>query len=58
MNRFNFWQIAENPTMKSGHTFSLSEDEPTYRLELKGDDRHEEDDPFFNPNGVWTLSAA
>ena len=57
MNRFNFWQIAENPTMKSGHTFSLSKDEPKWRLVLESDDRHETEHPFFNPNGVWVLSA-
>ncbi len=58
MNRFNVWQITESPIMKSGHTFSLSENSPTYRLALKSDDRHEEDDPFFNPHGVWVLSEA
>ena len=58
MNRFNFWQVAERPTMTSGHTFSLSEDAPVWRLELKSDDRHETDHPFYNPNGVWVLGAA
>lgn len=55
MNRFNFWQIAECPTVESGHTFSLSQRSPCYRLDLKDDDRHERDDPFFNPHGVWVL---
>jgi hypothetical protein len=58
MNRFNFWQIDEVPTLKSGHTFSLSEDSPRYRVTLQSDNRHEADDTFFNPNGVWYLSAA
>ena len=58
MNRFNFWQIDEIPTLKSGHTFSLSEDSPRYRLTLQSDNKHEADDVFFNPNGVWYLSAA
>lgn len=58
MNRFNFWQVAERPTMASGHTFSLSEDAPVWRLDLKSDDRHETDHPFYNPNGVWILGAA
>lgn len=57
MNRFNFWQIAESPIMKSGHTFSLAKDAPTWRLALECDDRHETEHPFFNPNGVWVLSA-
>lgn len=44
--------------MISGHTFSLSEDVPTWRLALESDERHKTDDPFFNPNGMWVLSAA
>jgi hypothetical protein len=58
MNRFNFWRIDENPTMQSGHTFSLSKDEPAWRLKLEADERHETEHPFFNPHGVWKLSAA
>lgn len=58
MNRFNFWQIDEHPTMKSGHTFSLSQDAPVWRLALEDDERYEAEHPFFNPHGVWVLSAA
>jgi len=58
MNQFNFWQIAETPTVKSGHTFSLSADAPHYRLTLDTDREHEPDHPFFNGHGVWLLSVA
>jgi hypothetical protein len=58
MNRFNFWQIAQAPILKSGHTFSLSADAPHYRLTLDTDSKHEPDEPFFNGHGVWFLTAA
>jgi hypothetical protein len=55
INRFNYWQIVENPVLKSGHTFSLTSDSPRFRLELLKDKRHSEDDLFYNPGGVWEL---
>jgi len=58
MNRFNFWQIVEAPTVKSGHTFSLSADSPHYRLTLDTDRKHEAGHPFFNGHGVWFLNVA
>lgn len=58
MNRFNFHQISEEPTLVSGHTFSLSSDAPIFRLTLKDDESHDTDHPFFNELGVWFLSAA
>jgi hypothetical protein len=57
MNRFNFWQIAEQPTMKPGHTFSLSNDAPVWHLALENDNRHDVDDLFFNQHGVWVLRS-
>jgi hypothetical protein len=58
MNRFNFWQISERPKLDSGHTFSLTESSPNYRLTLENDSRHEAQGLFHNPNGVWHLSVA
>jgi hypothetical protein len=55
MNRFNFWQIAEEPKIASGHTFSLTPSAPQYRMTLHGDFRHETGDLFHNANGVWNL---
>lgn len=57
MNRFNFWRIVEKPTLRSGETFSLSRESPHFRLALLPDSRHVQDDPFFNPYGVWRLRA-
>jgi hypothetical protein len=56
INQFNFYQIYDEPTLKSGHTFSLATDSPRFRIELLEDTRHPKDDLFYNPNGVWELS--
>jgi hypothetical protein len=53
MNQFNYYQIVEQPELSSGHTFSLTPDSPRYRLNLVEDTRHEPDDLFHNPHGVW-----
>jgi len=55
MNQFNYWQIAEQPRIESGHTFSLTADAPHFRLHRIQDTRHEEGDPFRNPSGLWRL---
>lgn len=57
MNQFNFWQIVEHPELSSGHTFSLSEKSPRFRLSLQPDSRHEKDDLFHNPHGIWRLTG-
>jgi hypothetical protein len=59
MNRFNNYLLAENPTLSSGHTFSLAQDAPRYLLTHLKDERHEpeEDDLFWNPHGIWRLDA-
>jgi len=55
LNRFNYWRITEKPIFKTGHTFSLSADEPHFRLKLVNDERHPEDHLFHNPDGLWEL---
>ncbi len=55
MNRFNYWQIAEEPKLASGHTFSISADAPRYRMTLDSDTRHEPEHFFHNANGIWNL---
>jgi hypothetical protein len=57
MNRFNFWQIAEHPKLSPGHTFSLTPTAPHFRLSLEHDTRHEKEDLFHNPHGIWRLKA-
>lgn len=56
MHRFNYYQIAERPTLGSGHTISLSADADPLVMELVDDTRHEADDLFHNPHGVWSLT--
>lgn len=56
MNRFNMYQIVEQPQSTTGHTFSLTADSPHYRMVLSPDSRHDADDLFHNPHGVWELS--
>ncbi|MDQ4121505.1 MAG: DUF4261 domain-containing protein [Acidobacteriota bacterium] len=57
LNQFNYWQILERPNFKSGHTFSLTVDSPYFRLILQKDNRHSEDDLFYNPHGIWSLES-
>ncbi len=57
INRFNFWQIVERPTLSSGHTFSLAESAPHFRLLLSQNARHADDHLFHNPHGLWRLEA-
>jgi uncharacterized protein DUF4261 len=54
MNRFNYYQILERPSLASGHTFSLTKDSPSYVLDLLKDTRHEEGDVFYNPTASGT----
>lgn len=56
LNQFNYWRLSQTPYLEAGHTFSLSQDNPHFRLEETRDSRHEEDDPFFNPQGLWSLN--
>jgi hypothetical protein len=55
MNRFNFWRVIERPTLADGHTFSVAEGAPRFRMTLDPDTLHETGDPFFNEHGVWRL---
>lgn len=55
MNRFNYWQIVEEPKIAAGHTFSITADAPRYRIAQKNDSRHETSDLYHNPNGLWSL---
>ncbi|MEO6323286.1 MAG: hypothetical protein ABIQ65_01525, partial [Thermoanaerobaculia bacterium] len=55
MNRFNYWQILDRPVLADGHTFSLTESSPRFRLCLETDTRHDPDHLFHNPFGVWRL---
>jgi hypothetical protein len=55
INRFNYYQIAEKPNLNSGNTFSLTSESPHFRLGLTKDERHSEEDLFYNSFGIWNL---
>jgi hypothetical protein len=58
MNQFNHWRLTDTPVLADQHTFSLTSTAPRYRIQLEADARHAADEPFFNPHGLWRLSAA
>ncbi|WP_212935484.1 DUF4261 domain-containing protein [Bacillus hominis] len=58
LNDFNLHNIFEKPNLKDGDTISFTEDSPMYRLAHYIDDRYEQEDPFYNPCGVWKLESA
>jgi Domain of unknown function (DUF4261) len=55
MNRFNYWQIVDEPKIASGHTFSVTADAPWYRITQRNDARHEASHLFYNQKGLWSL---
>lgn len=55
MNQFNCYRIAESPDREEGHTFSLSEESPRFKLSRVDDVRYPEDHPFHNEMGLWDL---
>lgn len=56
LNYFNLYQIHKNPTLRTGHTFSLEGDSNIYQMERLVDFRCEVDDYLYNPYGVWILT--
>jgi hypothetical protein len=58
INQFNFFRIVDEPILETGHTFSMDEDSPRYRMFLEKDTRYEEDESFHNPHGLWRLELA
>ncbi len=56
LNNFHFYQLAEGPVIKSGHTFQIGADEPVFVVSLAECSLFEPDDPFHNPYGVWRLT--
>lgn len=52
---FCLYNLIENPKMNDGETFSLDPNSPVYLLEQENCTMFEEDDPFYNPYGVWNL---
>ncbi|MEZ4447795.1 MAG: DUF4261 domain-containing protein [Polyangiaceae bacterium] len=55
LNAFSVYQLAEQPVLASGHTFSPDADQPRRKLERWPDHRHRSDDGRQNPFGLWRL---
>lgn len=49
------YMVHESPQLQAGQTFSLSSEEPSFGLSHLPDQAEEEDDPFFNPYGLWDM---
>jgi Domain of unknown function (DUF4261) len=52
---FCLYNLDEQPIIKDGETFSLDQNSPVYLLKQENCTMFEEDDPFYNPYGVWNL---
>ncbi|KOP64772.1 hypothetical protein AMS62_05515 [Bacillus sp. FJAT-18019] len=50
---FCLFNLDEKPNIRDGETFSISKDSPTYLLKESVCTMFEEEDPCFNPYGVW-----
>jgi hypothetical protein len=55
LNFFNIYQLVETPELIDGHTFSLAEDAPRFRLKREPYDP-EYEEPLYNPHGLWVLT--
>jgi hypothetical protein len=52
---FCLYNIVEKPKITDGETFSTDPNSPIYLLKHKKCTMFEEEDPFYNPFGVWNL---
>ena len=55
LRSFTFYEFSENPTIRSGETFSLAPDAPAYRLLEEPCTLYDEASLFTNPFGMWRL---
>lgn len=57
LDTFNRYLLLEQPSLRSGHTFSIGPDSPKYVMTLVADDRFSPEELFHNPHGLWRLKA-
>lgn len=55
LNQFNIYQLAEQPSLGNGHTFSVSATSPRFRLKKEKCRWYEVDNPLHNSFGCWHL---
>jgi hypothetical protein len=53
LDTFNIFQLAERPTLGSGHTVSPAHGSARRALERWPDHRHHPEDGRYNPFGIW-----
>jgi hypothetical protein len=58
MHHFLHYLLTESPALESGETFSISANAPHYRLAKEECSMFDQDDSFYNPNGIWKLVPA
>lgn len=56
LNNVNLYSIVENPTFRSGETFSIGENTAVFHIDLTNDSRYDEEDVFYNPFGLLELT--
>lgn len=56
LKSFVGYQFLEQPTLRDGETFQAADDGPVYRIDKVPCTLYEEDDLFFNANGMWRLT--
>ncbi|WP_245699700.1 DUF4261 domain-containing protein [Paenibacillus glacialis] len=52
---FCLYNLDEKTKINDGETFSLDPSSPIYLIEQEKCTMFEEDDPYFNPYGVWNM---
>lgn len=52
----NMYQIDTKPMLSDGETYSIDVDEPYYVMSMMDDARFDEDNYFFNPSGLISLT--
>ena len=53
---FSFYQIVDDPILRSGETFSPFPEYPRFEIAVEPNQPYEEDDMFRNPFGMWRLT--
>ncbi|HXO18833.1 MAG TPA: DUF4261 domain-containing protein [Thermoanaerobaculia bacterium] len=55
LNVFNYYRLAERPSLKTGHTFSVEPDGKSFRISKAACSNYGPQHPFHNPFGMWKL---
>ncbi len=56
LKSFVGFQYLEESDLNDGDTFQAAADQPIYKVSKEVCTLYEEDDLFFNANGMWRLS--